>query len=258
MRIRPYILPVVCIGILAPSTSRADGNDPSVPSGYVWCALEHLSGKVLIPTGWFCRGIRFPAGSGYEVTEDEVVSKNDDYQSDATNRPIFFAPNRLSKISDYRTGITIKVISGPFWTKSRISKLADGLFEDRRREGRMSVSLNSSSGTYSARSFDREGVEAVGNVIETKHFTELILQDTETPTLVLVTFDCPLSAWPQNKDHCEKFFATLSLFQDGKQENHSPYSAHAPSTAAAAEAAAQVVAADHDTGGTFVRIRGPH
>jgi hypothetical protein len=108
-------------------------------------------------------------------------------------------------------------------------------------------------------------VESAGNVIETKRFVELILQDTETPTLIFVTFDCPLSAWPENKDCCDKFFATLSLFQGDKQANHSPYSPHAPATTAAAEATAQAVAADHDPigtqqsapEGTTFRMRGP-
>jgi hypothetical protein len=265
MRVRPIILSLVCVGAFTPFLSRADGDDAPAPPGYAWCALEHFGGSVLIPTGWFCRGIRVPNGAGYQITKEEAVSKSTDYRDGSANKPMLLDLNRLSKGADFRTGFTIKVISGPFWNKSRLSKLADGLFEDRRREGRVSALQDSSTGTYWARSFNREGVEAAGNVIETKHFGELILQDTETPTLVFVAFDCPLSAWPEDKDCCDKFFATLSLFQGDKQANHSPYSPHAAPTAAAAEAAAQAVAADHDPAGmqqsvpdrTVFRMRGP-
>jgi hypothetical protein len=265
MRIRSSVFPFLCIAIFSPLLSRAYGDDASSPPGYVWYALEHFGGRVLIPTGWFCRGIRVPSGFGYEITEDEVASKSADNQNGASNKHTLADLNRLSIFSDYRTGFTIKVISGPFWNKSSLSKLADGLIEDRKREGRMSALLDSPVGTYWSRSFDRESVEAVGNVIETKHFVELILQDTETPTLVFVTFDCPLSAWPKNKDHCERFFAALSLFQDAQQATHSPYSPHAPTTKAAAEAVAQAVAADRDPigkqqsapDGTVIRIRRP-
>ena len=265
MRVGTLVFLFVLIGILTPCLSGTDDGSTSAPPGYVWCALEHFGGRVLIPTGWFCRGIRVRSGIGCEITEDEVVSKNADIQNGASSKHNLADLNRLSIFSDYRTGFTIKVISGPFWNKSNLLKLADGLFADRKREGPMSALMDTSTGTYWTRSFDREGVEAVGNVIETKHFAELILQDTETPTLVLVTFDCPLSAWPKNKDHCERFFATLSLFQDAEQANHSPYSPHAPATLAAAEAAAQAVAADHDPvgkqqsapDGTVFRIRRP-
>lgn len=163
------------------------------PPGYVWCALEHFSGKVLIPTGWFCSEIRVPNGTGYQIAKEEVVSNSTGDWTGLTNKPVFLDLNRLSIRADYRTGFTIKVISGPFWNKSRLSKLAEGLFEDRRREGRVSALLDSAIGTYTARSFNREGVEAAGNVIESKHFVELLLQDMETPTLIFVTFDCPLS-----------------------------------------------------------------
>src|SRR5580658_2353135 len=243
MRIRPSILPLVCICAFTPFLSRADGDDTTTPPGYVWCALEHFSGKVLIPAGWFCRGIHVPNGTGYQITKEEVVSKSANNPTGVANDPIFFNTskplyydmNRLSARADYRTGFTIKVISGPSWNKGSLSKLADGLFEDRRREGRMSALLDSSMGTYTARSFDREGVEAVGNLVETQHFVERILLDTETPTMIFLTFDCPLSAWPENKDYCEKFFATLLLFQGAKQAEHSPYSPLASATTAAAE-----------------------
>jgi hypothetical protein len=273
MRIAPLIFPVVCIGIFTPCLSSADEGSTSAPPGYVWCALEHFSGKALIPSGWFCRGIRVPNGSGYQITEEEVVSKSANNPTGATNEPIFFNTskpiyydmNRLSGRADYRTGFAIKVFSGPSWNKSSLSKLAEGLFADRKREGRISALLESTIGTYTARSFDREGVEAVGNVVETQHFVERILLDTETPTMIFLTFDCPLSAWPENRDRCEKFFATLSLFQGDKQANHSPYSPHAPATTAAAEATAQAMAADHDPIGTqqsapdrtIIRMRGP-
>jgi hypothetical protein len=265
MRVRPPILLIICVGALTPSLLRADGDDTPAPLGYAWCALDHFSGKVLIPTGWSCRAIRVPAGTGYEITGEEAVPESTGDSTTSTNKAKMMDMNRLSKQADYRTGFTIRVISGPFWNKSRLSKLADGLYEDRKREGRVSALLDSSIGTYTARSFDREGVEAVGSVVETKHFVELILLDTETPTMIFVTFDCPLSAWPENKDRCEKFFATLSLFQGAEQANHSPYSPHATATTAATEAAAQAADADHDPigaqqaapEGTEVRIRGP-
>jgi hypothetical protein len=265
MRVSPIILSLVCVGAFTPFLSRADGSDAPAPPGYAWCALERLSGRVLVPAGWFCREVHVPNGTGYQITGEEVVSKGTDYRNGSANDPRLFDFNRLSKSADFRTGFTIKVISGPFWNKSRLSKLADGLFGDRKREGRVSELMESSIGTYTARSFSREGVESAGNVIETKHFVELIVQDTETPTLILVAFDCPLSAWPENKDCCDKFFVTLSLFQGDKQANHSTYSPHAPATKAAAEATAQAVAADHDPvgmqqsvpeGATF-RMRGP-
>jgi hypothetical protein len=265
MRVRPLILSLVCVSAFTPYLSRADGDDTPAPSGYVWCALEHFGGKVLIPAGWFCHEVRVPNGAGYQITKEEAVSKSTDYRDGSANNPKLFDFNRLSKSADFRTGFTIKVISGPFWNKSRLSKLADGLFDDRKREGRVSELMESSIGTYTARSFSREGVESAGNVIETKHFVELFVQDTETPTLILVTFDCPLSAWPENKDCCDKFFGTLSLFRGDKQANHSPYSPHESATTAAAEATAQAVAADHDSvgkqqsvpEGTTFRMRGP-
>jgi hypothetical protein len=222
MRVRPFILPLICIGAFVPCLSRADGGDASAPPGYVWCALEHLSGKVLIPTGWVCRGIAVQNGTGYRITKEEVVPKSTDQRAES-NKFIFWDMNRFARNADYRTGFTIKVISGPFWDWSRLSKLAEGIFEDRKRDGRMSALLDGASGTYTTRSFKRESVETVGNVIETQQFVELLLLDTEKPTLVCVTFDCPLSAWPENKDGCEKFFATLSLFQGASQSNHSPY-----------------------------------
>src|SRR5271155_4576677 len=180
MRVRPLILLLIFIAAFTPSLSRADGDDMPAPPGYAWCALDHFSGRVLIPTGWSCRAIRVPAGTGYEITDEEAVPESAADPNTSTNKAKMMDMNRLSKQADFRTGITIKVISGPFWNKSRLSKLADGLLEDRKREGRVSALLDSPVGTYTARSFDREGVEAVGSVIETKHFVELILLDTET------------------------------------------------------------------------------
>ena len=235
MRIRRYILLFVCLGILAPFPSRADGDDASVPAGYVWCALEHLSGKVLIPTGWFCRGITVQNGTGYWITREEVGSSGTNSRPGIPHRDAYWSYWDLDRVksADYQTGFAIKVISGPFWDKSRLSKLAEGIWEDGKRTGSVSALLDSSRGTYTTRSFNREGVETVGNVVETQHFVELILLDTETPTMIFVTFDCPLSAWPQNRDYCERFFATLSLFQGAKQANHTPYPAPASVSTAA-------------------------
>jgi hypothetical protein len=223
MRISPLILPLVGIGLFTPRPSRADGENAPPPTGYAWCALEPLGGRVLIPAGWFCRKITVQNGTGFQITKEEVASKGADPLAAYANKRPYWDIDLASKRVDYRTGFTIEVISGPFWNKSRLSKLADGIFEDRKREGRMSALLDSSIGTYSARSFNREGMESVGNVIESQQFVELILQDTGTPTMVLVTFDCPLSAWPQDKELCERFFATLSLFQGADEADHSPY-----------------------------------
>jgi hypothetical protein len=235
MRVGQLILPLICIGAFTPYLSGADGGDAPAPAGFAWCALEHLGGRVLIPAGWFCRGITVQNGTGYQITEEEVVSKGTDPRTGNSDKLNYWNVRHLKSV-DYRTGFTIKEISGPFWDKSRLSRLADGIFEDNEREGRVSALLDSSVGTYTARSFNREGIESVGNVIETQQFVELILLDTETPTLVLVMFDCPLSAWPQNRDYCEKFFATLSLFQGAREPRHSPY----PTPASVATGAGQL------------------
>jgi hypothetical protein len=227
MRIGPRILTFASIGVFASCLLRADGENGPAPPGYAWCALEHMDGRVLIPAGWFCRKIGVQNGIGYQITKEEVVSKGADPLAGSANKRPYWDIDIPSKRVDYRTGFTIEVISGPFWDKGRLSKLAEGIFEDRKREGRMSALLDSSVGTYSARSFNREGMESVGNVIESQQFVELILQDTVKPTMVLVTFDCPLSAWPQDKEQCEKFFATLSLFQGADEANHTPYPAPA-------------------------------
>jgi hypothetical protein len=254
MRVRPIIRSLVCAGAFTSCFSFADGDDAPAPPGYSWYALGHFSGRVMIPAGWFCREIRVPNGSGYQITKEKAVAHGAGYRDGSAGKPGLIDFNRLSKNAEFRTGFTVKVVAGPFWNRSRLSKLADGLFEDRKREGRVSALLDSAIGTYSARGFNREGVEAAGNVIETKHFVELFLLDTETPTLILVTFDCPLSAWPENKDCSDRFFATLSLFQGDKQANHSPYSPHASASTAAAEAAAQAVASEHDPAGTLQSI----
>jgi len=270
MHMRPLILPLICVGAFTLFLSRADGEDASAPLGYVWFDLDHLSGRVLIPTGWFCREIRGPDETGYQITKEEVIPKKDNDLTAYTNKHIDWSTNRISKGADYLTGFTIKVISGRLWNESRLSNLAEGVFEDRKREcyfrrGRVSALLVGSIGTYTTRSYNLEIVETVGNVVETQRFVEQILLDTKTPTMILVTFDCPLSAWLENKDCCERFFATLSLFQGDKQANRSPYSPNAPATTAAVEAAAQAVAADHESVGmqqsvpdrTIIRMRGP-
>jgi len=225
MRIRPLILPLLCMGVVAPNCSRADGNNTSTPSGYVWCDLVKLGGSALIPEGWFCSEIPVPTGFGYRITKDEVVSKSSGHQTGFTsddNNQAYWDMNRLTS-ADYQTGFTIKAFFGPFWDKTRLSKLADGLIEDSKREGRVSALLVSSVGLYTTSSFNLDSIIAYRNVLESQHSVELILQDTGKPTLVRVTFDCPLRAWPQNDNYCKMFFATLSLFQSAEELNHSPY-----------------------------------
>jgi hypothetical protein len=270
MHIRPLILPLICVGAFTPFLSRADGEDTSAPPGYVWFDLSHFNGRVLIPTGWFCREIRGPDETGYQMTKEEVVPKKDDPLTANANKHIDWSTNRISKGADYLTGFTIKVISGRLWNESRLSNLAGGVYEDRKREclfrgGRVSELRVSSIGTYTTREYNLEIVETIGNVVETQRFVEQILLDTKTPTMILVTFDCPLSAWLENRDCCERFFATLSMFQGAKLANRSPYSPNAPATTAAAEAAAQTKAAVHESVGmqqsvpdrTVFRMRGP-
>lgn len=225
MRVGLSILTVVSLGIFTPCRASADEVSTSSPPGYVWCALEHYNGRVLIPKGWFCREIATHSGIGYQITDEEVIPKYSDYRTDFGGQHEYWeywSPDRLPN-SDYRTGFMIKVISGPFWNKARLAKLAEGFFEDKKRAGRVSELGDGSVGAYTTRSSDRDGIEVVGKVLESQHFVELMLQDTETPTMVFVTFDCPLSTWPQNKDLCDRFFASLSLFQGVKDPNHSPY-----------------------------------
>jgi len=270
IHIRALILPLICVGAFTPFLSRAYGEDASAQPGYVWFDLDHLGGMVLIPSGWFCREIRGPDETGYQITKEEVIPKNDGGLTAYSNKHIDWNTNRISKGTDYLTGFTIKVISGRLWNESRLSNLAEGVYEDRKREcrfrgGRVSALRIGSIGTYTTRGYDLEIVETVGNVVETQRFVEQILLDTKTPTMIFVTFDCPLSAWLENKGCCERFFATLSLFQGAKQANRSPYSPNAPATTAAAEAAAQAVAADHESvrmqqsvpDRTVIRMRGP-
>ncbi len=235
MHIRPLILAFVCIGIFAPYLSRADGDNTSPPSGYVWCDLVKLGGSVLIPKGWFCSEITIPTGFGYRITKEEVVSKSAGHQTGFTikdSNQAYWDMNRLTS-ADFQTGFTIKALYGPFWDKSRLSKLAGGIIEDSKREGRVSAFLVGSIGRYTTSNFNMETVVTYRNIIESQHYVELILQDTEKPTFVRVTFDCPLRAWPQNEAYSKTFFATLSLFQSADELNHSPYPALASVSTAA-------------------------
>jgi hypothetical protein len=121
MSVRPLFLPLICVGAFTPYLSRADGDNTPTPPGYVWCALDQFSGNFLIPAGWFCRGIRVPNGTGYQITKEEVVSKSANNPTGVTSKslffdtskPLYFDINRLSGRADYGTGFTIKVISGP-------------------------------------------------------------------------------------------------------------------------------------------------
>src|SRR3984957_21055931 len=100
MRAPPAILSLVCVGALTPCLSIADGGDAPAPPGYAWCALAHFSGGVMVPTGWFCREIRVPNGSGYQMTREEGVSQSAGHADGSAGNTKPFDFNRLSKNAD--------------------------------------------------------------------------------------------------------------------------------------------------------------
>jgi hypothetical protein len=199
MRHRPIGLLVVSVCFFIGYPICADVNNEAAPLGYSWRPLEHLTGKVLVPNGWFYREIGVQHGAGYQITKEEAGPKG----------------------SDYHTGFTIKGFSGAYWNKSRVIELPERIYEKRKKEGGVSTLWPDSIGPYTGRSFNSERTVTVGNSIETHFFIELVAFETETPSAFYVVFECPLSEWPQNKERCKMFFASLALFGSDNGPNQS-------------------------------------
>jgi hypothetical protein len=205
--------------------TASGAEDSARPPAYDWYELEKLGGRVAAPIGWHCRRIRVIDGVGFQITKEEVTDKSSEAQVEFANQHSHWDVWDMTRLSmsTYRTGFSIKVIAGTFWTQNRLAKLADDMIEDAARGGLATAVVEHDSGAYATRRFERDGVVIAGDVMEGQHFVELILLDVEKPTLFLVTFDCPRREWPKDKDLCDKLLSSLTLFQVPGDQSHTPY-----------------------------------
>jgi hypothetical protein len=202
MRIRPFGLLLIYVGVFTSHSGRAEVSDNVAPRGYTWCVLEHVTGKVLMPIGWICREIPVLNGAGYQIVEEQIMVKN-------------------GAAYDYHTGFTVKVYSERIKKGINLTTVAKGIYEKRKSEGSVSPISVGSEGPYTTQSFTGERMIAVGDSVEMHHFIETILFDTENPTMVYAVFDCPSNVWPQKTGRCKMFFSSLTLSRGMRMPNQS-------------------------------------